>query len=64
MGRVLLVLGMAAGMFFPGLSAAVGIGEKAPLFTAESHLGEVALGDYLGRKNVILAFYFAINTPA
>ncbi|UCF88536.1 MAG: hypothetical protein JSV70_09040 [bacterium] len=49
---------------FPAAAKAVGIGDKAPLFTAVSDKGEVRLGDYLGQKNVILAFYFAINTSA
>ena len=48
----------------PAAVSAVGIGETAPMFTAASDKGEVNLGDYLGRSNVILSFYFAINTSA
>ena len=33
-------------------------GGKAPDFEAESTMGPVKLSDYLGRKNVLLAFYF------
>ena len=31
----------------------------APLFEAESSTGKIALADYQGKKNVLLAFYFA-----
>ena len=31
---------------------------KAPDFEAESTTGTIRLADYLGRKNVLLAFYF------
>ena len=40
------------------------VGDQAPNFTAQTNQGEVSLSDYLGQKNVILAFYFAIYTPA
>ena len=43
---------------------ALGIGDEAPLFTAQSDKGQISLENYLGQKYVILAFYFAINTPA
>lgn len=43
---------------------ALSVGEQAPNFTAQSNQGEVSLADHLGEKNVILAFYFAIYTPA
>lgn len=40
------------------------IGEEAPDFTIPSHLGSsVSLGDYRGKKNVVLAFYPAAFTP-
>jgi peroxiredoxin Q/BCP len=38
-------------------------GDKAPLFKAESTQGTISLADYLGNKNVVLAFYFADFTP-
>ena len=43
---------------------ALSVGDRAPAFTAQSNQGEVSLADHLGKKNVILAFYFAIYTPA
>lgn len=43
---------------------ALNVGDRAPAFTVLSNQGEVSLDDYLGKKNVILAFYFAIFTPA
>jgi len=46
-----------------GLAAAVPAGaaeagKTAPGFTADSSTGKVALADYQGKKNVLLAFYF------
>ena len=43
---------------------ALSVGDQAPAFTAQTNQGEVSLVDYLGKKNLILAFYFAIYTPA
>ena len=43
---------------------ALSVGDQAPDFTAQTNQGEVSLADYLGKKNVILTFYFAIYTPA
>jgi hypothetical protein len=43
---------------------ALSVGDRAPDFTAQTNQGEVSLTDYLGEKNVILTFYFAIYTPA
>ena len=43
---------------------AVKVGQLAPHFTLESHLEEkVRLGDYLGKKNVVLAFFPLAWTP-
>ena len=39
-------------------SLALEAGEKAPDFEAESTAGTVRLKDYLGSRNVLLAFYF------
>ncbi|MDX1777099.1 MAG: redoxin domain-containing protein [Desulfobulbales bacterium] len=47
----------------PVLSAALEIGDVAPLFEADSDKGPVKLLDYRGKKNVVLAFYFADFTP-
>ena len=33
-------------------------GKAAPPFAAESSLGRIALADFKGKKNVLLAFYF------
>lgn len=38
---------------------ALEIGQKAPDFEAQSTQGTVRLADYLGRKPVVLSFYFA-----
>ncbi len=42
---------------------ALEVGEKAPLFEAASTRGTVRLADFLGKKSVVLAFYFADFTP-
>ncbi len=40
------------------------IGQPAPDFVLESHLGKpVRLSDYLGKKNVVLAFFPLAWTP-
>ena len=35
------------------------VSAAAPLFEAESSAGPIRLADYQGKKNVLLAFYFA-----
>lgn len=42
---------------------ALEVGEKAPQFEARSTQGTIRLADYLGKKDVVLAFYFADFTP-
>jgi len=42
---------------------ALEVGEKAPLFEAASTRGTIRLADYLGKQNVVLAFYYADFTP-
>lgn len=44
--------------------AKLAIGTPAPEFKLPSHLGpEVSLGEFRGRKHVILAFYPKDDTP-
>ncbi|MDY6951226.1 MAG: alkyl hydroperoxide reductase [Thermodesulfobacteriota bacterium] len=47
----------------PSLAFGLDVGETAPLFEADSTEGEITLADYRGRKNVVLALYFAVFTP-
>jgi peroxiredoxin len=43
---------------------ALTVGQRAPDFTLKSHLGTtVRLSDYLGKRNVILAFFPLAWTP-
>ena len=43
---------------------ALRVGQYAPDFTLENHRGEkVRLSDFLGRKNVVLAFFPLAWTP-
>jgi cytochrome oxidase Cu insertion factor (SCO1/SenC/PrrC family) len=57
------VFGMAA-LFAPHVQAqALKVGDKAPDFSVISTTGKpVALGDYLGKKHVVLFFYIAAFT--
>ncbi len=50
-------------LIIPAASFGLDVGEKAPLFGEESNQGFVQLADYLGKKNVVLALYFAVFTP-
>jgi peroxiredoxin len=43
---------------------ALKVGQYAPDFTLENHLGEkIRLSDYLGKKNVVIAFFPLAWTP-
>ncbi|RMD75006.1 MAG: hypothetical protein D6818_02370 [Bacteroidetes bacterium] len=42
---------------------ALEIGQSAPLFSANSTQGPIHLGDLLGEKHLVLAFYYADFTP-
>ena len=43
---------------------ALRVGQSAPVFTLENHLGEkTSLSDYLGKKNIFLAFFPLAWTP-
>jgi len=59
-----LFLIIAVSLILAGSSGfALETGEKAPLFTAVSTHGTISLDQYFGKKNVVLAFYFADFTP-
>jgi hypothetical protein len=49
-----LIIGLAAALSARAAQADA----AAPLFEADSSIGKVALADFLGKKNVLLAFYF------
>ena len=61
MKTLIAVLGIWAWAF--SLSYAVETGELASDFEALSTQGQVSLAGYLGKKNVVLAFYYADFTP-
>jgi hypothetical protein len=50
-------------LWIPALSFGLDVGDNAPLFSGNSTQGKIQLADYLGKKNVVLALYFAIFTP-
>jgi len=63
--RIKLALVLAAALMLVASPVlALSVGDQAPGFTAQTSQGEVSLADFLGEKNVILTFYFAIYTPA
>ncbi|RDU38883.1 hypothetical protein DRW41_04820 [Neobacillus piezotolerans] len=46
------------------MEASLKIGDKAPAFTLEATTAEkLSLSDYLGKKNVLVAFYGMDFTP-
>ena len=47
----------------PVLADALEVGDEAPQFEAASYKGPINLMEYRGKKNVVLAFYFADYTP-
>lgn len=47
----------------PVTANALEVGDEAPQFEAVSDKGPIKLLDYRGKKNVVLAFYFADYTP-
>ena len=64
MRRKLIFVLAAAFILVASPVLALSVGDQAPGFTAKTNQGVVSLADYLGEKNVILTFYFAIYTPA
>ena len=49
---------------WPGMAAAVEVGEKAPDFELPStQAGKFKLSDFAGKKNVIVQFYVLDFTP-
>lgn len=64
MRRKLVFILAAALILVASPVLALSVGDQAPNFTSQTNQGELSLADYLGKKNVILTFYFAIYTPA
>lgn len=55
---VLLTAAAVIGLATAAPARAAEVGKTAPAFTADSSAGKIALDDYRGKKNVLLAFYF------
>jgi peroxiredoxin Q/BCP len=63
MKKILIAL-FAGFLALVALSAnALEVGDKAPQFETVSDKGPINLLDYRGKKNVVLAFYYADYTP-
>lgn len=60
---VLMLIVQLTLLWSPAASPALDVGDQAPLFTGNSTQGTIALADYQGKKNVVLALYFAVFTP-
>jgi peroxiredoxin Q/BCP len=60
LGMILILL---LTLTVPLTTFALEVGDKAPLFKGTSTQGDIRLTDYLGKKNVVLALYFAVFTP-
>jgi len=60
--RIVQILVIPFLLCIPAQSFALNVGDKAPLFTAQSTHGRISLGDFSGNKNVLLALYFAVFT--
>ncbi len=63
MRKVMIALIPVLIMFIPGISSALDAGDKAPGFEASSTHGTVILSEFEGKKNVVLALYYADFTP-
>lgn len=63
MSRFLTIAATVLQALFPIGAFALGPGEPAPAFNAMSTHGPIGLGDYAGRKNVVLALYYKDFTP-
>ncbi|WP_300464080.1 hypothetical protein [Desulfobacula sp.] len=62
--RLLLPCAVLLGfLFFPAVSFSLDVGDKAPSFSGKSTQGMVSLGEFTGKKNVVLALYYAVFTP-
>ena len=61
---VLLVLFMVLNLLgTPAVSFGLDVGDKASPFVGNSTKGEIQLANFLGKKKIVLALYFAAFTP-
>ena len=58
-GTLLAAASLAAGLAAAAPARAAEVGQPAPPFEAPSTAGTFRLADWQGRKNVLLAFYYA-----
>jgi peroxiredoxin len=61
--RIIFILAAVVFLSLPLQALALAVGERAPFFEGASTQGAVNLSDYLGKKVVVLAFYFKDFTP-
>ncbi len=47
----------------PVISFGLEVGDKAPSFSGNSTQEQIILDDFIGKKNVVLALYYAVFTP-
>jgi peroxiredoxin Q/BCP len=63
MKKLLILLVQGALAVLPGGALALEAGDPAPPFEVDSTAGSIRLEDYLGKQNIVLAFYYADFTP-
>jgi hypothetical protein len=62
--RILYLIILCTFLFaLSGMSYGLSVGDRAPLFNAESTSGTISLQSYLGQKHVVLVFYYADFSP-
>jgi peroxiredoxin len=54
---------LAIFLVLPSWARALDVGDSAPVFQALSTQGPIDLKEYAGKKNVVLALYYADFTP-
>ena len=60
--KILTSLIAAVLFVIPSVASALEVGDNAPNFTTQSTAGSINLEEYAGRKNVVLALFYYIDT--
>jgi hypothetical protein len=63
MRKVIITYFLGLVLSMPVISFALDVGDKAPGFEVTSTHGTVILSEFEGKKNVVLALYYADFTP-
>ncbi|MBC8412646.1 MAG: redoxin domain-containing protein [Nitrospira sp.] len=63
MKKLLMFIVMAIFLLVSSASYALKVGDKAPGFEVPSTHGNIILSEFEGKKNIVLAIYYADFTP-